>query len=93
MRPERSRSAICRRLRRRLRRLHRDCEQRDPKGLYRRARRGEIADFTGITAPYEEPDAAELVVDTTRLSVEEGVDAILDYVERTFALTLTRGKG
>jgi bifunctional enzyme CysN/CysC len=69
------------------------CEQRDPKGLYRRARRGEIADFTGITAPYEEPDAAELVVDTTRLSVEEGVDAILDYVERTFALTLTRGKG
>ncbi len=40
------------------------CEQRDPKGLYKKARAGEIPEFTGISAPYEEPDAAELVVDT-----------------------------
>jgi bifunctional enzyme CysN/CysC len=61
------------------------CESRDPKGLYKKARRGEIADFTGITAPYEEPDNAELVVDTTRESIEQSVQAIVDFVERRFA--------
>ena len=61
------------------------CESRDPKGLYKKARRGEIADFTGITAPYEEPESAELVVDTTRESIEQSVQAIVDYVESRFA--------
>src|SRR5690606_34801881 len=46
------------------------CEARDPKGLYKKARAGEIPDFTGISAPYEEPEAPELVVDTTKLTVE-----------------------
>jgi bifunctional enzyme CysN/CysC len=61
------------------------CESRDPKGLYKRARLGEISDFTGITAPYEEPESAELVVDTARESIEASVQAIVDYVERRFA--------
>jgi len=63
------------------------CEKRDPKGLYKRARRGEIAEFTGISAPYEEPEAAEFVVDTGELSVEDSVRSVVDYVARNFALT------
>jgi sulfate adenylyltransferase len=51
-------------------------EARDPKGLYRRARAGEIPDFTGIDSPYEPPTDADLVLDTSRLSVEQAVDAI-----------------
>ena len=61
------------------------CERRDPKGLYRRARTGEIADFTGISAPYEEPAAAELEVDTDRDTVDDCVQRIVDYIERCFS--------
>lgn len=60
------------------------CELRDPKGLYRRARQGEIGNFTGISAPYELPDDPELVVDTQVQSVEACVQQVLAYVERTF---------
>ncbi|MCK6449783.1 MAG: adenylyl-sulfate kinase [Alphaproteobacteria bacterium] len=62
------------------------CERRDPKGLYRKARAGQIADFTGISAPYEEPDKPELVVDTSNASVDESARAIVDYVVKHFAL-------
>ncbi|HEX7197920.1 MAG TPA: adenylyl-sulfate kinase [Dongiaceae bacterium] len=60
------------------------CEGRDPKGLYKKARRGEIPEFTGISAPYEEPEAAELVVDTSALPIEDSVRAVVDYVEHNF---------
>ena len=60
------------------------CESRDPKGLYKKARRGEISDFTGITAPYEEPESAELVVDTAKSDLEHSVAKILAYVENRF---------
>ncbi len=63
------------------------CERRDPKGLYKRARSGEIAEFTGVSAPYEEPEAAELVVDTATHPIEDSVRAVVDYVERNFTLT------
>jgi bifunctional enzyme CysN/CysC len=63
------------------------CEQRDPKGLYRKARRGEIADFTGISAPYEEPELAELVIDTMGYTIEDSVRAVVDYVEGNFTFT------
>lgn len=53
------------------------CEGRDVKGLYKRARAGEIKDFTGISSPYEEPYDPELVVDTGSLSVDESVEAVL----------------
>jgi bifunctional enzyme CysN/CysC len=52
-------------------------EQRDRKGLYAKARRGELADFTGIDAPYEVPDAPELRVDTSALTAAEAVDEII----------------
>ncbi|QQP89237.1 adenylyl-sulfate kinase [Skermanella sp. TT6] len=62
------------------------CEQRDPKGLYRRARAGEIPEFTGVSAPYEEPQAAELVVETGRLGIEEAVAELVGYAERVTGL-------
>jgi bifunctional enzyme CysN/CysC len=62
------------------------CESRDPKGLYKKARSGEIAEFTGVSAPYEPPEAAELVVDTKKLSVADSVRKVLDYIERHIAL-------
>jgi bifunctional enzyme CysN/CysC len=62
------------------------CEKRDPKGLYKKARSGEIAEFTGVSAPYEAPEAAELTVDTDRLSIEESVARIIVYVEKNFVI-------
>jgi len=56
------------------------CEQRDPKGLYRKARAGEIEDFTGISAPYEAPENPEIIIDTSRQSVQASVDEILRFV-------------
>ena len=63
------------------------CEARDPKGLYRRARAGEIADFTGVSAPYEPPQRPELTVGTGDRPVEQSVRALIDYIERQFTLT------
>lgn len=60
------------------------CEARDPKGLYRRARAGEISDFTGISAPYEPPENAGLVVDTSNRSVEECLDDLVAFVHSNF---------
>lgn len=62
------------------------CESRDPKGLYKRARAGEIAEFTGISAPYEEPASPELVVDTSKVDVESCVDELVAYVKANFAV-------
>lgn len=53
------------------------CEERDPKGHYQRAREGKIKDFTGVSAPYEEPADSELVLHTARLSIEESVEKVL----------------
>jgi adenylylsulfate kinase len=57
------------------------CESRDPKGLYKKARAGQIPDFTGISAPYEAPLRPELVLDTGALSVEESVATLLRFLE------------
>jgi len=57
------------------------CEERDPKGLYKKARAGEIKDFTGIDSPYEEPADPEIVLDTNISSVEEAVRQLLEYLE------------
>jgi len=59
------------------------CEERDPKGLYKKARLGEIKHFTGIDAPYEEPPDPEVVVHTDKETVEESVGKIIEYMERT----------
>ena len=55
-----------------------ECERRDVKGLYAKARRGEIADFTGISAPFEAPDAADIVIDTSHTGVDECVRQIME---------------
>ncbi|WP_046173362.1 adenylyl-sulfate kinase [Domibacillus indicus] len=57
------------------------CEARDPKGLYKKARAGEIPEFTGISSPYEAPEKPELVVNTDQYSVEECVDQIIGYLK------------
>jgi len=57
------------------------CENRDPKGLYKKARRGEIEDFTGLGSPYEKPADPALSIDTSTVSVEEAVDAISELLE------------
>ena len=57
------------------------CEGRDVKGLYKKARAGEIPEFTGISAPYEAPERPELVLDTQRQSVAESVAALVDYLD------------
>jgi adenylylsulfate kinase len=57
------------------------CEERDPKGLYKKARAGEIPEFTGISAPYEAPEKPELVIETRRQRVEESVETLLSFLE------------
>jgi adenylylsulfate kinase-like enzyme len=56
------------------------CEGRDPKGLYRKARAGEIAQFTGIDSPYEEPDTADLVLDTGTRGFDACIDELTAFV-------------
>ena len=56
------------------------CEARDPKGLYRKARAGEIAEFTGVSAPYEAPTSADVVVETGELGVEDSVRRLVEHV-------------
>ena len=60
--------------------LH-ECESRDPKGLYKKARAGDIPDFTGIGSPYEPPENAELRVDTERLEPDESADLVVRWLE------------
>ena len=57
------------------------CETRDMRGIYKKARAGEIPEFTGISAPYEEPVNPEIILDTSTLSVEESVRVILSYLK------------
>ena len=57
-----------------------ECERRDRKGLYAKARRGEIPDFTGISSPYEPPEDADLVIDTTGISVDDAVGQVWGYL-------------
>ncbi|MEO1144090.1 MAG: adenylyl-sulfate kinase [Cyanobacteria bacterium J06638_22] len=61
------------------------CEQRDPKGLYKRARTGEIPEFTGISSPYEAPEVVELVIRTDQYPVDECLAQLIRYVEERFA--------
>lgn len=57
------------------------CESRDPKGLYQRARRGEIKEFTGVSAPYEVPEDPELQIETDVLTVDQSVEKIYSYLK------------
>ncbi len=64
------------------------CEERDVKGLYKRAREGEIANFTGISSAYDEPLGAELVIDTDTLSIDAAVDLVIKQMEEMGVFSL-----
>jgi bifunctional enzyme CysN/CysC len=58
-----------------------EAERRDVKGLYRKARRGELKNFTGIDSPYEAPEHAEIHIDTTRMSANEAAERIIGHLD------------
>jgi len=62
-----------------------ECEKRDPKGLYKKARAGEITNFTGIDDPYEAPESPEIEIDTTGITVADAVERILDYLTKSIS--------
>jgi len=62
------------------------CEARDPKGLYKKARAGEISNFTGLDAPYEAPDIPEVRLETAELSVDEAAAQVIRYLEQHHVL-------
>lgn len=64
-----------------------ECERRDVKGLYKKARNGEIPQFTGISSPYEEPETPEITVDTSVQTVEESIEQIIGWLEKHHILT------
>jgi bifunctional enzyme CysN/CysC len=59
-----------------------EAERRDPKGLYRKARRGELKNFTGIDSPYEAPDDPELRIDTAVSTAEQAAEAVIEQLRR-----------
>lgn len=69
-----------------------ECESRDPKGLYKKARKGEIKQFTGIDQPYEEPINPEIIIDTSKLKVEEAVAAIIAFLDKKLLLKRSEGR-
>jgi len=68
-----------------------ECEKRDPKHLYEKARRGEIPDFTGINSPYEEPVSPELVLNSGETSVEMCLVQVVDYLIRMKFMSVQHG--
>ena len=67
------------------------CEERDPKGLYKKARAGEISEFTGVSDPYEPPEAPELVIKAAECSPEEAARQILDLLESRGKISVPEG--
>lgn len=67
-----------------------ECERRDPKGLYKKARNGDIPHFTGISAPYDIPKSPSFIIDTEQSSIEEAVQEIVQHLEQIGALQLPR---
>ena len=63
-------------------------EERDPKGLYKKARKGELKNFTGIDSPYDAPENPEIRIDTTTTSAEEAAQIIIDYLASRSAFDL-----
>ena len=73
-----------------------DCSKRDVKGLYAKARSGEIKDFTGISSPYEAPEKPDLVIDTANEQIQESVDKLYNFIKKgiwfLFEIVLTKKK-
>jgi adenylylsulfate kinase len=58
-----------------------ECEKRDPKGLYKKARAGEIKDFTGIDSPYESPENAEIIIKNIDVSIEDAANEVIEFLD------------
>jgi len=58
------------------------CEKRDPKGLYKKARNGIVNEFTGISAPYEEPENPDIIIDTDKYDIKESVEIIINKLRK-----------
>lgn len=69
-----------------------ECERRDPKGNYKRAREGIIKDYTGISAPYEEPENPDLVIDSERLDINSSIYKVLEFLEKKNFFSLKQKK-
>jgi len=65
-----------------------ECERRDPKGMYEKARRGIIKNYTGISALYEEPESPDLIIDTEKLNIEDSIQGVLNFMDRVKMLSL-----
>jgi adenylylsulfate kinase len=70
-----------------------EAEKRDPKGLYKKAREGKIPEFTGISAPYEAPENAEITIESHKTSVEDAVRQIVVYLDKRGLLKLESADG
>ena len=69
-----------------------ECEKRDPKGMYEKARQGIIRNYTGISAPYEEPESPHLVIDTEKYDIADSIKLVLNYMEREGMLIVNGSK-
>lgn len=69
-----------------------ECEKRDPKGLYKKARAGEIKDFTGIDSPYEAPEDAEITIKNIDVSVEDAANEVIEFLDSRGYLKPQEGK-
>jgi adenylylsulfate kinase len=67
-----------------------ECERRDPKGNYKRARAGIIREYTGISAPYEEPENPDLIIDTEKLTLESSIHMVLELLDKKNFVSLFR---
>ena len=63
------------------------CQKRDVKGLYAKAKSGEIKSFTGVSSPYEEPEKADLVIDTASEEVHESIEKLYNYIKKEFSFS------
>jgi adenylylsulfate kinase len=66
-----------------------ECEKRDPKGMYEKARQGFIEDYTGISAPYEEPESPQLLIDTEKTNIADSIKIVLNFMDQVGMLTLS----
>lgn len=63
------------------------CEMRDPKGMYKKAKAGEIKEYTGVSAPYEEPENPDIIIDTHLLALEDSVEKVFRFIEERLSLS------
>ncbi len=69
-----------------------ECERRDPKGMYEKARRGIIKNYTGISSPYEEPESPQLIIDTEKNNIADSIKIVLNVMDQVGMLTLSNSK-